>query len=130
LSKAAIAWFVERWIRKENFLAKAASLGFLQLRIKGARAQERAEYLPGSAGFHNPPLCCPTRPDFNFIQIFAACSSSFYSIIFHGFCTTQLLLTVLPAGVCPLHVKMESLSDTLWDVVISGTGLQQSLLAL
>src|SRR5690349_18661463 len=25
---------------------------------------------------------------------------------------------------------MESLSDTLWDVVISGTGLQQSLLAL
>jgi RAB protein geranylgeranyltransferase component A len=29
-----------------------------------------------------------------------------------------------------LHVKMESLSDTLWDVVISGTGLQQSLLAL
>jgi hypothetical protein len=75
-------------------------------------------------------LCCPTRPDFNFIQIFAACSSSFYSITFHGFCTTQLLLTVLPAGVCELHVKMESLSDTLWDVVISGTGLQQSLLAL
>lgn len=26
--------------------------------------------------------------------------------------------------------KMESLSDTVWDVVICGTGLQQSLLAL
>jgi hypothetical protein len=29
-----------------------------------------------------------------------------------------------------LHVEMESLSDIHWDVVISGTGLQQSLLAL
>lgn len=27
-------------------------------------------------------------------------------------------------------LTMESLSDTQWDVVISGTGLQQSLLAL
>lgn len=28
------------------------------------------------------------------------------------------------------HVAMESLDDTLWDVIICGTGLQQSLLAL
>lgn len=43
---------------------------------------------------------------------------------------TRSLQTFLSAGVCLFHVKMESLSDTLWDVVISGTGLQQSLLAL
>lgn len=30
----------------------------------------------------------------------------------------------------PILHTMESLSDTQWDVVISGTGLQQSLLAL
>lgn len=38
--------------------------------------------------------------------------------------------TVPTVTECPLHVAMESLADTLWDVVICGTGLQQSLLAL
>lgn len=31
---------------------------------------------------------------------------------------------------CLLFATMDSLSGTLWDVIISGTGLQQSLLAL
>ena len=33
-------------------------------------------------------------------------------------------------GLVHVAMAMESLSDTLWDVVICGTGLQQSLLAL
>lgn len=36
----------------------------------------------------------------------------------------------LPSSLTISTLTMESLSDTLWDVVISGTGLQQSLLAL
>lgn len=38
--------------------------------------------------------------------------------------------TFPPSSNPPQHTTMESLSDTKWDAVISGTGLQQSLLAL
>jgi hypothetical protein len=74
------------------------------------------------------PRCGPTRT-WTSIQILLPASplliSSFSTQLQKPDCSGQL-----PVGVCFLHVKMESLSDTLWDVVISGTGLQQSLLAL
>ena len=41
-----------------------------------------------------------------------------------GFQSDSLSFSTLQNG------KMESLSETKWDVVINGTGLQQSLLAL
>lgn len=37
---------------------------------------------------------------------------------------------VLLPGTREYGIGMESLSDTVWDVILSGTGLSQSLLAL
>jgi hypothetical protein len=42
----------------------------------------------------------------------------------------QFFFLSLPSSLTISTSTMESLSDTLWDVVIGGTGLQQSLLAL
>lgn len=62
-------------------------------------------------------------------------TSTFLNLNDNKFCVDS---SFLPQTIFLLHyqasdsnnVKMESLSDTLWDVVICGTGLQQSLLAL
>jgi RAB protein geranylgeranyltransferase component A len=47
-----------------------------------------------------------------------------------GFTRQKFFLFLLFLSLRSSSVTMESLSDTKWDVVISGTGLQQSLLAL
>lgn len=67
-------------------------------------------------GARTIPARCPTQG----CQFQILTSSNFLLPLFSNFHLNSLssLLT------------MESLSDTQWDVVISGTGLQQSLLAL
>ncbi len=82
---------------------------------------------PRADGSHD---AVPPEVNFDFIQIFAACEPSFHFTAFHAPHKNTTSPDGLTVGVCLIHVAMESLGDTLWDVVICGTGLQQSLLAL
>jgi len=69
-----------------------------------------------------------TLINFNFRAIN---SVSFHTYVLSFLHTTASIkdLSRLGRRGCHQH-RMESLSDTVWDVVICGTGLQQSLLAL
>jgi hypothetical protein len=78
--------------------------------------------LPGFSTYLSTELSVAANDLFNVHKICCLSSSSNF------FSPTKLLQRAY--GGTNTNTKMESLSDTVWDVVICGTGLQQSLLAL
>jgi hypothetical protein len=129
LCKAAIAWLLSADFKRRNFLQMPRATlfgGFHTHRMVCALIQPGLLF----ADHLLDPFMTRSHHELQLHSNFRCLQTLFPFRCFPPSCKPRLSQTVLPVGVCLLHVKMESLSDTLWDVVISGTGLQQSLLAL